>query len=305
MCIEGEAIILARWGSAGTERDQKQGAGAAAAAAGCCYYRCYRCYRCCRCYRSAVARARASVSAAGMAGMEPVPQWSTTWSSTRAKVATSADLLAEKSGNICRVGIFLDFVWLTTRTPHEAYVRRAKRTRIGRHRGEIERVSDDADPCTVAVKVPDEKTNTGMLWMPSSTASSTARATSSRPAPCSRESKANVSCCTLRPRTTPPPEESSILGVTHGVLLWADMNAAAPPGSRSHSARCAGKSGNLLRAGVFHDFASSPTRTPHGGASHVQVSGRGRIDPHSGEVERPTTRADSRCARAASTSRPT
>ena len=52
--------------------------------------------------------------------------------------------------------------------------------------------------------------------------------------------KVNVSCCTLRPRTTPSPEENSILGVMYGVLLWADMNAATPPGSRGRSALCAG-----------------------------------------------------------------
>ena len=48
----------------------------------------------------------------------------------------------KKSGNICRVGIFLDFVWLTTRTmhPHGAYVRRAERNRIDRHWGGIERI---------------------------------------------------------------------------------------------------------------------------------------------------------------------
>ena len=54
------------------------------------------------------------------------------------------------------------------------------------------------------------------------------------------EHKVNVSCCTLRPRTTPSPEENSILGVIYGVLLWADMNAATPPGSRGRSALCAG-----------------------------------------------------------------
>ena len=48
-------------------------------------------------------------------------------------------------------------------------------------------------------------------------------------------------CCTLRPRTTPPPEGKSILGVICGVLLWADMNAATPPGSRGRSALCAGE----------------------------------------------------------------
>ena len=48
----------------------------------------------------------------------------------------------KKSGNIFRVGIFLDFVRLTTRTmhPHGVYVRGAKRNRVDRHRGVIERL---------------------------------------------------------------------------------------------------------------------------------------------------------------------
>ena len=48
---------------------------------------------------------------------------------------------AKKSGNIFRVGIFLDFVWLTTRTPRGAYARRARRNRIDRHGGGIERLA--------------------------------------------------------------------------------------------------------------------------------------------------------------------
>ena len=46
------------------------------------------------------------------------------------------------SGNIVRVGVFLDFVWLTTRTPHggASYVRGARRNRIDRHGGVIERL---------------------------------------------------------------------------------------------------------------------------------------------------------------------
>ena len=52
-----------------------------------------------------------------------------------------AGTLTKKSGKIFRLGIFLDFVWLTTRTPHGAYVRRARRNRIGRHGGEIERLA--------------------------------------------------------------------------------------------------------------------------------------------------------------------
>ena len=50
-------------------------------------------------------------------------------------------LLAKKSGKIFRVGIFLDFVWLTTRTPHGAYARRARRNRIDPHGGGMERLT--------------------------------------------------------------------------------------------------------------------------------------------------------------------
>ena len=39
------------------------------------------------------------------------------------------------------MGIFLDFVWLTTRPPHGAYVRGARRNRIDPHGGEIERLT--------------------------------------------------------------------------------------------------------------------------------------------------------------------
>ena len=55
-------------------------------------------------------------------------------------------LSTEKSGKILRVGIFrvgifLDFVWRTTRTPHGAYVRGARRNRIDPHGGGIERLT--------------------------------------------------------------------------------------------------------------------------------------------------------------------
>ena len=50
-------------------------------------------------------------------------------------------LRTEKSGKKFRVGIFLDFVWLTTRTPHGAYVRGARRNRIDPHGGKIERLA--------------------------------------------------------------------------------------------------------------------------------------------------------------------
>ena len=53
----------------------------------------------------------------------------------------SVYLRTKKERNIFPVGIFLDFVWLTTRTMHPhvgpQYVRRAKRNRIDRHWGGI------------------------------------------------------------------------------------------------------------------------------------------------------------------------
>ena len=49
--------------------------------------------------------------------------------------------IMKKSGNVFRVGVFLDFVWLTTRTPHGAYVRGARRNRIDPHGGGIERLA--------------------------------------------------------------------------------------------------------------------------------------------------------------------
>ena len=50
--------------------------------------------------------------------------------------------LRAKGRSVFRVGNFLDFVWLTTRTmhPHGAYVRVAERTRIDPHWGGIERL---------------------------------------------------------------------------------------------------------------------------------------------------------------------
>ena len=55
----------------------------------------------------------------------------------RPRVELGVTLLTNKGGKRFRVGIFLDFAWLTTRTPHggASYVRGAKRNRIDRHRG--------------------------------------------------------------------------------------------------------------------------------------------------------------------------
>jgi len=55
----------------------------------------------------------------------------------RPSTLTRLRLLTRKGGNIFRVGIFLGFARLTTRTegPHGACVRRARRNRIGRHWG--------------------------------------------------------------------------------------------------------------------------------------------------------------------------
>jgi len=59
---------------------------------------------------------------------------------SKTKVAVDGTL-TKKSGKLFWVGIFLDFVWLTTRTPHGAYARGARRNRIDRHGGEIERLA--------------------------------------------------------------------------------------------------------------------------------------------------------------------
>ena len=44
------------------------------------------------------------------------------------------------------------------------------------------------------------------------------------------------------------------------------------------------KGGSISRVGIFLDFASSSARTPH--EAYVQVSGRSRVDPHGGGIER-------------------
>ena len=51
-------------------------------------------------------------------------------------------LVTEKSGNIFRVGVFLDFASSSARTMHlyGAYVQMSKRNRIGPHQGAIERL---------------------------------------------------------------------------------------------------------------------------------------------------------------------
>ena len=66
-------------------------------------------------------------------------------------------LITEQSGNMLQVGIFLDFVRLATRTPHgvASYVRGARRNRIDRHGGGIERLTPRtlaAVTSTVSVK---------------------------------------------------------------------------------------------------------------------------------------------------------
>ena len=59
-------------------------------------------------------------------------------------IVSLSGLVTKQTGSISRVGIFLDFVWLTTRTMHPhggaSYVRGARRTRIDRHEGGIERL---------------------------------------------------------------------------------------------------------------------------------------------------------------------
>ena len=49
-----------------------------------------------------------------------------------------------------------------------------------------------------------------------------------------------------------------------------------------------GGNGNVSRVdvGIFLDFAGSSTRTEGLHGAYVQVSGRSRIDPHAGGIER-------------------
>ena len=51
-----------------------------------------------------------------------------------------------------------------------------------------------------------------------------------------------------------------MLGVVHGILLWADMDAATPPGSRGGSALCAGETarafGKQLLSAIQYVHAS-------------------------------------------------
>ena len=79
--------------------------------------------------------------------------------------------------------------------------------------------------------------------------------------------KANSSCCPCA-RTTPFPEEKSILGVVlssatenrviYGVLLWADMNAATPLGALGRSVMSHGR-----RLGERHALpACAPNAKP-------------------------------------------
>ena len=61
------------------------------------------------------------------------------------------------------------------------------------------------------------------------------------------------------------------------------------PRHRERPDHIAKQSGNVFRVGIFLDFAGSSTRTggPHG--AYVQMSGRNRIDPHGGGIERLVT----------------
>ena len=62
-----------------------------------------------------------------------------------------------------RVGIFLDFVWLTTRLPHGAYVRRARRNRIDPPGGGIERLGARTGRRGVCVRHGRHRRKVGLL----------------------------------------------------------------------------------------------------------------------------------------------
>ena len=79
------------------------------------------------------------------------------------------------------------------------------------------------------------------------------------------DTKVNASCCAPRPRTTPSPGNFHTRGDAWS-LLWADMNAATPPGARGAgpSALCAGHGGLPPRLRVDercrHTAAEGPPR---------------------------------------------
>ena len=71
-----------------------------------------------------------------------------------------------------------------------------------------------------------------------------------------------------------------------------DVNTRLPSRVEDEWHLFAHRSGKNFRVGMFLDFASPSTRTegPHGAYAYVQMSGRNRIDPHWGGVERLVTR---------------
>ena len=67
--------------------------------------------------------------------------------------------------------------------------------------------------------------------------------------------KANSSCCPLRPRTTPFPDENPHKRGNIWSLLWAGMNPATPPGD-------AGALCNVPSAILFYNYVTLPTLYP-------------------------------------------
>ena len=172
----------------------------------------------------------------------------------------NADRLAKKTGKTFRVGIFLDFVWLTTRTPHGAYVRRARRNRIDRHGGEIERLALQAEGMTSQIKRDFMKEAAVMAFVGKH------------------------------------PNVVELVGVvTRGDHPWVMVVPFCDRGDLGHNLakRAADgtpyttalkvgmctltkKSGKIFRVGIFLDFVWLTTRTPHG--AYVRRARRNRID---------------------------
>ena len=97
--------------------------------------------------------------------------------------------------------------------------------------------------------------------------------------PCLRSARARRTLCRAEPAWQHAPTVSSPPGRRAGGASVSPCHLAALLTKGSD---------NVFRVGIFLDFASSSTRTPH--AAYVRVSGRNRIDPHWVEIERLTTR---------------
>ena len=192
----------------------------------------------------------------------------------------------KKSGNLFRVGILLDFVWLTTRTPHGAYVRRARRDRIDPHGGEIERLRYDLHDVTALLgganaTDSDSATTSGAAPQRHAVALTLGNGWYSQPTVDLGPRMALVYIAVDYAHAHAPGTVTVVSDATwqaaDGPTILADIYLGATYAITK-------RSGNMFRVGIFLDFVWLTTRTPHG--EYVWRARRNRIDPHGGVIER-------------------